>query len=329
MMADAKTIGAALAFLALISFARTAPPEEAEALHERITLSSVAAREMESGEATAEPPRSANVWQDADALAFADAAPSSDFYAPPQKPERAVPPIGAAIAAVIRLYDDAPLYASRTARRYPLASLTKLMTAVVAAENIGLLKTVTITEEDVLAEGDAGNFKPGETWSVRDLIGAMFAVSSNDAADALARFYDARLFVNAMQEKAAMLGMNDTSFFDPSGISPLNQSTAEDLVKLARYIERRHAALLALSATKEFVMLERNSGVERKLASINEFAGQNDFLGGKTGYTPEAHGNLISLFNADASKLLVIVLGTDARFGDTRALLAWAKALRP
>lgn len=237
--------------------------------------------------------------------------------------------ISAVAGTVLGLDSDTVLWERRVFQRHPLASLTKLMTAVVALENIGADKVITMTDGDILADGDAGDFKNGEIFTVRDLTATMLLASSNDAADALARFYGVKPFVDAMQQKAAAYGLTNTSFFDPSGLSPLNQSTANDLGKLARAIRAEHPEIFTLSAQKEFAIVERNSGTSRVIKSINAFSGQPDFLGGKTGYTPEAHGNLISLFRANDSTLLIIVLGTDDRFGETKLLYDWARNAHP
>lgn len=224
------------------------------------------------------------------------------------------------------LNNNLEMYQLNADTRWPLASLTKLMSAVVAAEDVGFDKLATISETAVLAEGIAGNFQVGESYAIGDLVKAMLLVSSNDAATAVAEFYGTENFVNRMQMKARELGMGQSTFVDPTGISFLNQGTIADLEKLVRYIDERYPDLLKITASREGALLERTKGVERTLLNINAFVGTRpDFIGGKTGFTNEANGNLISLFNYRGYKLLFIVLGTNDRFGQTDILYNWVK----
>lgn len=208
-------------------------------------------------------------------------------------------------------------------RRHPIASLTKLMTAIVAKEYIGNATIIPVSENAVATEGPAGDFAVGEEYNVHDLMAAMIIASSNDAATAIAEYYNPQMLVDLMQQKATMIGMHDTTFFDPTGLSSLNQSTAHDLALLIRYISRYHPDILELSRRKETVIIDQSNGGKRVLKNINEFSGNHNFLGGKTGYTPEAKGNLISLFRIGNDTLLMIVLGAEDRFGETRKLHDW------
>lgn len=211
--------------------------------------------------------------------------------------------------------------------RWPLASLTKLMTAVIALEEMGQDKIVTITPAAVATEGPAGNLEVGEEYRVRDLVKAMLVVSSNDAAVGIAEFYGLEQFISRMNVKAALLGMRQTSFTDPTGISFLNQGTAEDLEKLVKYIYEKRPELLEITRQKSVRILELSKSREKELLNINNFAfnGHPDFVGGKTGFTDEAGGNLLSIFDYRGKKVLVIVFGTEDRFGETEKLYNWVK----
>jgi D-alanyl-D-alanine carboxypeptidase len=204
-------------------------------------------------------------------------------------------------------------------QRWPIASLTKLMTAVIALEKIPASQKIVFNDKIIATEGNAGEFRSGDVFSVSDLVKALLVVSSNDAAMALAEDYGYRDFINAMQLKAADLEMNNSTFFDPTGLSFLNQSTIIDLEKLVKYVFDRHPEILQISQQPKVVI----SG-NRRLLNINEFAGEKNFVGGKTGFTDDASGNLISLFKDSSEEIiLIIVLGTDNRFGETRKLLQY------
>lgn len=228
-------------------------------------------------------------------------------------------------AAVLasRLSSDEPLLSLGEDRRWPIASLTKLMTAIVISEHpekLPLNAAVAVSEADVNKEGNAGDFRAGETFRVKDLLSAMLVVSSNDAASALAAVYGRNALLEDMTAKARGLGMRETTFADESGLSFLNQSTARDLERLVRYLADRRPEILAITAWPEAAITELASGRTRKIKNVNFFAGRSDFAGGKTGSTPEAKENLISLFRGGGEAYFIIVLGSDDRFAVTEEI---------
>ncbi|MEZ4156391.1 MAG: serine hydrolase [Candidatus Paceibacterota bacterium] len=207
-------------------------------------------------------------------------------------------------------------------KRWPLASLTKIMTAVIALENFSPEETITISQTAVDEEGVSGGLNTQEIYSVHDLIAAMMTVSSNDAAMAIATPFGFEYFVELMNAKANEIGMYNTQFDDPVGLSYLNQSTLSDIRILAQYVLANHPQIFSAATQSQTILVEHSTGANRVLGTINKFAQRPDFLGGKTGYTDEAKGNLVSLFNIGASEpLIVIVLGSNDRFADSEALL--------
>lgn len=194
------------------------------------------------------------------------------------------------------LNDETIFYELNKGQRWPIASLTKLMTGTVALEKI------TNTKE------------------INDLIKEMMLISSNEAAETLAATLGAEKFIAAMNERAQELGMNQTSFFDTTGLSFLNQSTVTDLYKLVNYVVLKHPQIFQWSREKELKIKGK------KYVNINQFVGRPDFLGGKTGYTDEANGNLISIFSTSKKPLVIIILGAAdqaERFEQTKKLLEW------
>ena len=181
--------------------------------------------------------------------------------------------------------------------RWPIASLTKLMTGIITAEKIGLNKEIIMNVSAIATEGAAGSFEVGEIYKTGDLIKAMLVSSSNDAAAAIIENFGEKEFIDEMQKKAAELKMFQTSYLEPTGLSFINQSTANDLARLVNYARQNHPELLEISRQKEIEIFELKSKKSRKLLSVNRFAGQPDFIGGKTGYIEESGRNLIALFN--------------------------------
>lgn len=255
---------------------------------------------------------------DADRVMALSSSPTKKWDAPE-------PNIKAAAALIKDLNSGTKLLELNTYKHWPLASLTKLMTTVIALEQIGADKHISMSEEAIATEGVAVGFSPGDVFTVADLVKSMLVVSSNDAAATLAEFYGAENFFDAMQQKAADLGMSQTSFFDSTGLSFLNQSSIGDLEKLVDYILKNKPEIFNVSRQKETIITETNSKTEKILFNINSFAGADDFLGGKTGFIDEASGNLISIFQYKNRPLLIIILGAGDRVEETKKLYQWVK----
>lgn len=206
-------------------------------------------------------------------------------------------------------------------KRWPIASLSKLMVAVIALENISKTQLISVGSSAVAAEGVSGRFSPGEIFTADDLLKALLTVSSNDAAMALSQYMGEEKFVSLMNAKVMSLGMLDTFFKEPTGLSVLNQSTAHDLKVLTRYVYEKHPDILRYSQAKTANIIDAFRGTKRTLININQFAGRTNFLGGKTGYTNDAGENLISLFSVGGKTVIIIVMDAQDRFAETLSAL--------
>lgn len=209
-----------------------------------------------------------------------------------------------------------------SAKRWPTASLAKLMTAVVALEKLDQDATITISDAD-FADGDNPIFLAGETYKTKDLLKAMLVASRNTAANAIARSYGYEKFIAAMNAKADEWGMNNTNFSDPSGLSVSTQSTAEDLLSLVRRISSDRPEIWRITENAKLSIKDLTFGHVQRFTSTHQFVTRKDFYGGKTGYTPEADQNLISVFLNEGRTVVIIVLGSSDRFGDSEKLLNW------
>jgi D-alanyl-D-alanine carboxypeptidase len=216
----------------------------------------------------------------------------------------------------------------QSSRRWPIASITKLMTAVIAQQSLNAGDVVALGEQDV-PFGDttiARPLKPGESYSVPDLIAAMLVVSSNEAGEALARQLGREEFLRRMNERAAAWELADTYFADPTGLSSANQSTPRDLAKLAARIVSDHPDVMETSRKLKITITDAATKKKKTLQSINQFAGEAWFIGGKTGFTDDAGGNLLTVFRSDRRPVVIVVLGTDDRFGVTEKVMDWFMA---
>ncbi|MEK7608203.1 MAG: serine hydrolase [Patescibacteria group bacterium] len=228
-------------------------------------------------------------------------------------------------ALVADLESGEVFYELKPDSRWPMASLTKLMTAVISLSGLRLDEVVALDRSDFrsLPNSFTKSIEPGQMFSIRDLISLLLVSSSNEAAEALARKFGRDGFMDAMNERAREWGLQNTYFEDPAGISSANQSTATDLKALTRHINAKYPEIFRTTKSKSVSILERGSGVWYVFSNTNEFAGETGFLGGKTGYRPDSSGNLISLLQKRSRPILIIVLGTEDRFGATKALWNW------
>ncbi len=221
---------------------------------------------------------------------------------------------------------DYPLFNYQTNKQWPMASLTKLMTAVVITENVGLTKTIPITKEALETEGIAGDLKSGETYTSEDLMKIMLMVSSNRAAAAFEQYEGGKeAFAVMLNKKAQDLGMTNTVFYDGSGLSPKNESTTSDLLKLAKYLIDKHPEIIGWTRLQTIKVQPTNSTVSRSVNNIDIFSSDASFLGGKTGTTPEARENLLALFSFNNDRIIYILLGSHDRTEQTNKLLKWIK----
>jgi len=218
----------------------------------------------------------------------------------------------------------------------PIASLTKLMTAVIILEdkNYDLEETWTISKTAANQENvpNYGNLKEGEKFTLKQLFDLMLIYSSNDATFAFSEIIGVENFVAKMSQKAEELGLKNTHFINPTGLDPenlhysqdasifFNYSTVKDLVKLSQYILKNHPLIFEISLQSGPYPFE--NGVSNLSLSENQ-----TILGGKTGYTDEAGGCIIFLFkNGRENIFFNIILGTEsqtARIEEMQKLLDW------
>lgn len=237
------------------------------------------------------------------------------------------PEVLASGAAILDFKGSLPYFELSGSKRWPLASITKLVTAVVVFEKMDLTKEVTVVPEDFIFLTEGSNrLKVGEKYKIEDLLALMLSVSSNEAAEVLARSFGRDNFVTAMNDLALRWGFQDTYFKDPTGISVSNQSTARDIHKLVKQTFFNYPQIFQLTRKSKISIKEINSGKILKYDNNNQFAGRGDFLGGKTGYTEEASGNLVSIFSYGGEPVMIVVLGTEDRFGETLKLWEWFKS---
>jgi len=206
----------------------------------------------------------------------------------------------------------------------PIASLTKLMVSDIILENFNLNKVVRISENAVSQEGEMGNLKIGEELSVENLLYIMLIESSNDSAYALSEIITPEDFVLLMNLEAKYLGMSDTYFEDPTGISAKNQSSTKDLVILVEHLLEKPLVWEILKKP-EFELKLPDGVLHHKLKNTNEILrewGSNlEIVGGKTGYTIQANGCFVLVLKVvEDGYLINVILGSNDRFGEMKKI---------
>ncbi len=234
------------------------------------------------------------------------------------------PDLSARSVLLQSLDESFPFFHRETYAVWPAASLTKLLTAVIALEEIGENKKITITKRAVETEGIAGDLEDGEIYSVQDLLKIMLLASSNDAATAFEDYMGGTdEFIRHMNQKARELQMTSSVFYDASGLSDLNITNASDMLRLVKYILANHPNIFQWTRIPSFLVQPVNDLQSRLVYNINPLVGNEDFLGGKTGTSPRARENLVALFSLGKYRAAMILLGSGNRAGESRRLLEW------
>lgn len=224
------------------------------------------------------------------------------------------------------------LFKTNTDQILPIASLTKIMTAIIVLENFELEEIIKVSKNSVLTLGDKGGLIRGEELEVGDLLYIMLMESSNDAAMALASD-NPRLsygeFINLMNSKAQELGLESTYFLDPIGLNSKNKSTVLELADLTSHA-LNFPVIWEILKTSKITITSIDNKFIHNLINTNELLDKISFLkGGKTGYTEEAGGCMLTVSTISGSfgdnYLITVVLGSDQREGDTEKLINWSQ----
>ena len=206
----------------------------------------------------------------------------------------------------------------------PIASLTKIVTALVAIQNYNLDQKVTIPYEctTINAEYAKAGFKAEEVFYLEDLLYALLVSSSADAACAIESLENKGDFIKKMNDLTEVLGLSDTKFDNTIGIDSLNNySTINDLVKIVNYAKQSET-MIKITSTKEIIIRSINTINQYKLNTTNDLLISIPGVSGfKTGYTTQANECLILSYQNKMDNYTFIVLGSVDRFLDTTKMI--------
>ena len=233
------------------------------------------------------------------------------------------PNINAKSALIYDIKKDKIVYSKQENLKLPIASLTKLMTALIIAEENLDYEIFKVSQNSSEIVGSKMNLNKGDQISVNDLLHGLLINSGNDAAYTLAEGNagDVKKFVKKMNKKAELLGMKNTNFTNPAGLDfKENFSTSQDLLILSKELVK-YNKILEISSKKKFKA--KNFQQNKTYNLINTNSELNNFLkikGLKTGKTPIAKECFIGVTDSKNPQLS-IVIGSNNRFLDTKTLL--------
>ena len=205
-----------------------------------------------------------------------------------------VPSIAAPIYLAADMRNNHVFASKNSTDVVPIASITKLVTALVTTEYINLDNTATVPKAAIVYTSKA-RLQPGDQYTVYQLLFPLLMESSNEAAETIARYYGRDDFIKHMNDKAAAIGMTHSHFADPSGASEDNTSTAEDLFMLAKYIYNNRSFIFDITSGKVKNSAYGSSGFSN-LGNFNDFVDNEYFFGGKNGKTTAALESNLSVF---------------------------------
>lgn len=267
------------------------------------------------------------------AISLTTTIPKPSIQLPPQIKS---PPIVFAHAYTVIDHDTKyPLAAKAQDTPIPIASTTKIMTALVAIERFSGDDVVTISREAATVDGSKVDFMIGEKLTVDNLLYALMLNSANNAAMALAETSGSvDSFVAAMNAKAQLLGLKNTHYMDPAGLNDEGRSTPRDLALLIDHaLDNPTFKRLISTATYTISSVDKRYSHElnnsNRLVHSDEPLYLANALGGKTGFTYEAGHCLIASAQFGNKRYVAAILHTtsdtnDASAREARKLLLWA-----
>ncbi len=227
--------------------------------------------------------------------------------------------ISAQSAILIEASSGDVIYEKNARERLPMASTTKVMTALVALEYGDLSRTVKVAEAACGVEGSSIYLSAGEELTLGDLVYALMLESANDAAAAIAYEVAGGIpeFAELMNETAKKLGLTDTHFTNPHGLDDeMHYTTAYDLAKLTAYAMQNDVFREITSTYKRTIPLHGDEGVRVLLNHNKLLRMSEDVIGGKTGFTKRCGRCLVSAAERNGVRVIAVTLNAPDDWND-------------
>lgn len=234
-------------------------------------------------------------------------------------------------AKAVLMYDlsaDKTLYEENATKRMPMASLTKIMTAIIALENKNPDDHYVVHDANLVGEDSMG-LDAGEVLNQEELLYGMMLKSGNDAAEVFATNYPSgrQAFIQAMNDKAKALGLSDTQFSNPSGLQGdgVQYTTAYDLLVMTRYALDTFPIFDTVVSTYEHQIPATSTHKAYDLYNeTNLLTSYPGVKGVKTGYTPEAGLCLVTLLDYHGHRIIGILLNSENRRQEMKEFLDYS-----
>ncbi|MBI2593690.1 D-alanyl-D-alanine carboxypeptidase [Candidatus Daviesbacteria bacterium] len=234
------------------------------------------------------------------------------------------PKISAVSALAFDVETNQLLFQKNINQRLALASTTKIMTAIIASEHFTSADILTVPTEAIVG-GSSMELSGGERLTFRSLLYGMMLNSGNDAAFTIAMNYPGGYdaFVSKMNGRVLEMGLKDTHFDNPAGFdSPTNYSSAYDLLQIG-IASMQNVKLGRVFSTKETSVTSIDKTQIHVLKNLNKLLSQEGVVGIKTGTTEKAGESFVGLVEKNSHTILIVVLNSNDRFGETKELIDW------
>ncbi|MCX6757666.1 MAG: CapA family protein [Candidatus Nomurabacteria bacterium] len=249
------------------------------------------------------------------------AKPTSFYF---MKDVNATPKVSAGAYVVGDLDTGEIILKKNENQKLPIASVSKLMTTLTASMLPDPTGVAIVSKNALNTYGKNGNLQLGEKIKMSDIFYPLLMESSNDAAEVIAEHFGRENFLQKMNQEAQKLSLLNTSFEDPSGLSPNNKSTAHDLFSLAGYIKINKPEIFNITLNRSY------SNKKHYWFSTNQFINNTGYIGGKSGYTDEALQTVVSTFSLPLAQtgnrnIGVVLLHTPDRKKDVENIIKYIR----
>ena len=234
--------------------------------------------------------------------------------------------ISAECAVLISQQTGEVIFKKNAYKHHSMASTTKIMTSLLAAQSGKLHDEITVSKEMILVEGTSMGLLPGDSVSLYELIYGMLLPSGNDAANVTAYYLGGNVenFVKKMNTKAKEIGMENTNFVTPSGLDDeMHYSTAYDMALLGRYAVG-DPVFRSVCSSKKASLSYGNPPYKRTLYNHNRLLESYKYaLGIKTGFTKKSGRCLVSYAEKDGTGLIAVTLNAPNDWNDHKLMLEY------